>query len=142
MTDGLGLTGNPSSMDIGFHIELVTGSCQIEGLHDDHLAGLPSEIFLQGPFVDHELPLARLQPYPGNRCLSLSCCINGFCHFFLLIYEIYEASNFKWNGFLGFVGMFGPGIDFQFLEHLPAQTVFGQHPLYGDPDHLGGLLGQ
>ncbi len=85
MADGFRLAGDPSSMDVGFYIKLVAGPGEIEGLHDDHLTGLPSEVLLQSPLIDHELALTRFQPDSGNGRLSLPCRINRFWHFLLLI---------------------------------------------------------
>jgi len=82
VTDGLGLARTPSSVNIDSHIELVSGPREIEGLEDDHFAGLPLKKLLQCPLIYNELPFPGFQPYPCNRCLSLSCCVNRFCHVF------------------------------------------------------------
>jgi hypothetical protein len=87
MADGNGLPGLPSSMNINGHIELISSSCNIKGLKDDHFAGFSPEILFQCPFVDNELSFSWLKPNPCDGGLPFTCSINWFCHFLLLICE-------------------------------------------------------
>jgi len=81
VTDGNGLPGDASSMNIHFDIELISGSGQLQGLHGDHFAGLSPKVFFHCPLIDDELSFSRLQPNPCDRSLSFACGINGLCHF-------------------------------------------------------------
>ncbi len=83
VTDGNGLPGDASSMDIHFDIELIPGSGQLQGLHGHHFAGLSPKVFFHRPLVDHELSFTGLQPNPCDGSLSLTRGINRFCHFLL-----------------------------------------------------------
>ncbi len=82
MTDRLGLASNASAMDIDRHIKLISSSCEIEGLENNHLTGLPPKITLQRPLIDNEFSFPGFEPNPCNGCLSFACSINGFCHVF------------------------------------------------------------
>src|SRR4030043_1472792 len=84
-----GLSGFPPSMNIYIHIEFISGACDIKGLKDDHFAGLSTEILLQCPLVDYKLPFPGFNPNPCNGGLSFTCSVNGFRHFFLLIYKLF-----------------------------------------------------
>ena len=81
VTDGNGLSGDASSMNIHFDIELIPGSGHLQRLHGDHFAGLSPKVFFHRPLVDHELSFSGLQPNPCNGSLSFACGINGLCHF-------------------------------------------------------------
>ncbi|SCM70588.1 hypothetical protein KL86DES1_10499 [uncultured Desulfovibrio sp.] len=45
-------------------------------------------------------------------------------------------------GILGRMGMFGPGVNLEFLQHGATQAILGQHALHGSHQDAGGLVGQ
>jgi len=83
VTDGNGLSGDASPLNIHLDVELVSGSGKLQGLKGDHLAGLPPKVFFQRPLVDNKLSFSGFKPNPCNGGLSLARGINRFCHFLL-----------------------------------------------------------
>jgi hypothetical protein len=101
MADGNRLPGLPSPMNINGHIELISSSCNIQGLKDDHFARFSPEILLQSPFVDNKLPFSGFKPNPCDGGFSFACSINRFCHFLLSSFTPPSPSPLEGEGWEG-----------------------------------------
>jgi hypothetical protein len=83
MADGNGLPGDASPLNVHFYIELISSPGELQGLKGDHFTGLSPEVFFQCPLVDDKFSFSGFKPNPCDGGLSLTCGINGFCHFLL-----------------------------------------------------------
>ena len=137
------LTTEPTTSNLGVHIELVRGFRQLQGLLDDHLEGIAREVVLEGTSVDQDLTLARSQENAGYRSLPLARSVvlnlSGSCQRFLALgLTLHSGAGFaRWRSrrfavsqrlrLLRLMRMLGAGIDFQLSELRPAEPILGEH---------------
>ena len=107
----------------GLLANLLESSCHEHPILDR------GEIGLEFSAVDGDRARSGTKPHAGNGCLATTggndvlgiCCS---CHglIFLLLHA--HAQRLR---SLGLVGMFGAGVNFQFVEHHPSEAGFRQH---------------
>lgn len=79
MTDGAGLAGNASALDGDIDIELIGHVDGLQRLPDNHSAGLPSEVLIQGTVVDGDIAGALFKVDPGGGTFAASGAVIGLC---------------------------------------------------------------
>lgn len=84
MFDSARLTGRSAAKNVDEYVEFAHGIGQLQGLAEDHLGGGPTEVFLDRPFIDQNLPRAGLHPDPGDGGFSFAGGVKSlFCHLYL-----------------------------------------------------------
>ena len=80
MTDSAGLAGNTAAGHVGDDVELTGGAGNAEGLVDDELQGLETEVLIDGTAVDGDLAAAGVQTNAGDGLLSAAGAVEvGLC---------------------------------------------------------------
>ena len=75
MADSAGLTGDAAAVDAGDDVELADGVGGVEGLVDDQLEGVKSEIIVDIAAVDADSAASGIKTHAGNRLLSSACAV-------------------------------------------------------------------
>ena len=70
VTDSTGLTGDTATCDVGNDVELTGGAGNAEGLVDDELQGLETEVIIDGTAVDGDLTGAGIDANASDGLLS------------------------------------------------------------------------
>ena len=80
MTDSAGLTGDTAACNVGDDVELTGGAGNAEGLVDDELQGLETEVIVDGTAVDGDLTAAGIQANASDGLLSAAGAVEvGLC---------------------------------------------------------------
>ncbi len=72
------LARNATAPDIDINIVFSQGLCQLQRLADNHLGGLPLEIFVNVTLVYGDVTISRPKPYPGDGCLPFASGVVTF----------------------------------------------------------------
>ena len=94
VADGACLTGYAAAGDVANYVEAIGKSCQLEGLTNDQLKGVESEIIVDLSVVDDNLACTLLKSYSGNGALSSACAVEKRClivHIILSSFRNYIA---------------------------------------------------
>ena len=75
VTDGTGLAGNATALDADDDVELLGEAEQLEGLTDDDLQGLKTEVIVDVSFVDGDLTGTRINANAGNGAFSAASAV-------------------------------------------------------------------
>ena len=84
VADGAGLAGHAAAGDAADDIELVGQFGQGEGLTNDELEGVKTEIIVDVAIIDGDLAGALIQSYASDGGLSPACAVISLCYFFFL----------------------------------------------------------
>ena len=131
VANGAGLAGDAATADADIDVEVVFHVHGFQWLAYDHAAGFTAEESVQAAVVDGDGAIAFLEVDTGRGGLAAAGAVmNLFCH----------GLDFQNLRLLGTVLVFGPGINPQTAEHLPAQRALGQHAFDGGFNDFFGLF--
>jgi hypothetical protein len=92
MADSPGLARETAAEYIYFYVEFCGCAGKFEGLANDELEGLHTEIIVYAPFIDDDIALAGQQVHPCHRTFAPArTVIHRCCHINLLI--VYNLLN-------------------------------------------------
>ena len=138
VTDGAGLAGDAAAADGGFNVDLAEKVQSGEGLADQQLQGLQTEVIVDIPAVDGdgagavgEEVNAGHGGFPTAGPVEIS-----------LLAGIHLLSSLRPDlGFLRRMLVLAAGVDLQTLQLRGAQLVLAQHALHGQFEGELGPLG-
>jgi len=143
VADGAGLAGNAAAGNGGLDVDLADGAGGDQGLADDELQGLETEVIVDVTAVDRDDAAAvGNEVDAGDRGLSASGAVHigllGLVSSHVLLSSFSAIPNF---GLLGGVVMLGPAENAQALELPVGDGVLLQHAADGETHGKLGLVG-
>ena len=82
MTDGAGLAGVAAAGNADDDVKAAEGLSEGEGLANDGLEGLETEVLIQGTLIDGDIAFAGDQTNTGDRLFpSADCAKRNYRHF-------------------------------------------------------------
>ena len=79
MTDRARLTGHAAAADTADNVELLAGLGEDEGLTNDQLEGLKTEVIVDISVIDGDLTGTLIESDSCNRRLSSACTVEIRC---------------------------------------------------------------
>ena len=75
MSDGACLTGNATACYCAYNVEILADAAEVEGLTNDELKGLKTEVIVNISAVYGYFACALIKADSGDRMLSAACSI-------------------------------------------------------------------
>jgi len=127
VADGAGLAGETAALDASDNVDLLGSAGELEGLTDDDLQGLKTEVVVNVSVVDGDLAGAGIKADTGNGRFSTAgaVIIVAFVHSYV---PSLKLANFR---LLSLMLVLSVVVDVQSGELLSAESVVRKHALDG-----------
>ena len=136
VTDRARLTGHAAAGDVADNVKAIGKTCQLEGLTDDNLECVKTEVIVDLSVVDDNLACSLVKSDSGNGALSSACAIEKRCFIVRILYPPSEL-HCPCFGLLSLMLVLCACVEVQSVQSGSADSGVGNHALYGKLHHSG-----